>query len=307
MNSITLNRLLHTYFNPILFTALIAGFFIPGGERVPPQVLLVVLGTMIFASSFRIDVSEIKRFNLVQIGGFYIGRYLLLPAIIFYAASWIHPPLAVAVLLFSLMPAGVVSPGISSMYDGNTSLSIFIVIVSSVLAPFVIPPLLLLFVSQQIDVETGGIFRTLLVTVFIPLLVHLPFRRSRTFTRWMQEHDAIFVVPAISILVILVISKQTDYILAHAVQSVFYLLTAVLVFIVFFLLGWTATFKSSETNRISFAFGSGVNNTALGIVIGFLYFGPEVSIFLVATEPAWVAGIIGFKSFLEYRKRHSRN
>jgi hypothetical protein len=41
-----------------------------------------------------------------------------------------------------------------------------------------------------------------------------------------------------------------------------------------------------------------VNNTALGIVLGFLYFPPEVSIFLVTSELAWVFGMIIFKGYL---------
>jgi len=301
MKTTAINRVLHQFFNPILFAALIAGFFIPGGERVPPQVLLVVLGSMIFASSFRIDLTEIRRFNVPQIGIFWVARFLLLPGLLFFITAWLYRPLAPAILLFALMPAGVVSPGVSSMYKGNTSLSIFIVIVSSILAPFVVPPVLSLLLSQQVVVETRGIFQTLVVTVFIPLALHLPFRRSKRFSRWMNDHDALFVVPAICILVILVISKQADYILGHALQSVVYLLVAMVVFLVFFFFGWLAPAGSAMPNRISFAFGSGVNNTALGIVIGFLYFGPEVSVFLVATEPAWVTGIVVFKSFLEFR------
>ena len=291
-------RFLQNNFIYALLISLLLGFLIPGLEKIPSQTLLFFLGGMIFVSSFQITISEIRKINPVQVGGFYLGRYILLPFLLWFIAMQINVSLAIGVLLLSLVPAGVASPGVSNIYKGNISLSILIVIASSLLAPFVIPVLLELAISQQVELDTAGIFKTLLFTVFLPLLLHYPFRKFAKFKLWIRQNDSLFIVPFIGILIILVISKQKGYIVENLMTVGGYVLATFIVFGVYYLFGWFASLKGIIMNKISYALASGVNNTALGIVLGFLYFPPEVSIFLVTSELAWVFGMIIFKGYL---------
>ena len=221
-------RTLQERFVTVLLTFVFLGFVVPGIEHVPAAFMIFCLAALIFVSSFQITLSEVRRIAPGQAALFYVLRFPLLAIILWVITSRVYPSMATAVLLLSLAPAGVASPGVSGIYKGNVSLSILIVVISAFLAPFLIPLVLQLFVARQIDLEVWPIFRTLLVSVFIPLVAHVPFRR-RPVARWLRAHDALIVIPSIGILVMLVISKQKSFILDHVVEAaVFVAVTFVL-------------------------------------------------------------------------------
>ncbi|TVR69269.1 MAG: hypothetical protein EA427_08530 [Spirochaetaceae bacterium] len=291
-------RLLQERFVAVLLLFVLLGFLVPGLERVPSSVLILSLALLIFISSFGISLEEVRRIAPLQTGLFYVLRFPVLGILLWVLANALYPGIATAVLLLSLAPAGVASPGVSSIYRGNISLSILIVVVSAFLAPFLIPLVLQLFVARQINLEVWPIFRTLLISVFLPLVAHLPFRRTPA-ARWLRTHDALIVVPTIGILVMLVISRQKAFILAHILEAAIFVAITIVLYVLYYAFGWFLFPRAPRRNRISFTLGSGVNNTAIVIVLASLYFAPEVSTFLVSAELAWVAGMVLFKRFIE--------
>lgn len=295
-----LAHFLQRHFVAALLTFVILGFIVPGLDRVPTLFMIVCLAAMIFTSSFQVSLGEVRLIAPVQTGLFYLLRFPVLGILLWLIMDQVYPALATAVLLLSLAPAGVASPGVSSMYKGNVSLSIVIVVVSALLAPFLIPLVLQLFVARQIDLAVAPIFRTLLISVFIPLVAHVPFRRYAV-ARWLRAHDAVIVIPAIGILVMLVISQQKAFILDHALEAALFVAITTVLYLLYYAFGWMIFPRATLRNRISFALGSGVNNTAIVIVLAFLYFSPEVSTFLVSAELAWVASMVLFKRFIQKR------
>lgn len=295
-----LAQFLRTRFVTVLLTFVFLGFVVPGLEHVPAPFMIFCLASLIFVSSFQISLGEVRRIAPLHPILFYLLRFPVLAIVLWAIAQGVYPAVATAVLLLSLAPAGVASPGVSSIYKGNVSLSITIVVLSAFLAPFLIPLVLQLLVARHIELQIGSIFQTLLVSVFVPLVVHFPFRR-RTVGRWLRGNDALFVVPLIGLLVALVISKQKEFILEHALEAAVFVVVTLVLYLIYYAFGWFLFSRSPGPNRVSYALGSGVNNTAIVIVLAYLYFSAEVTTFLVSAELAWVGSMVIFKRFLEKR------
>lgn len=264
--------------------------------------MVFFLGLLMFVSAFRITVGEIRSITPWQPVLFYLLRYPVLTAVLWVITGLVYPPLATGILLLTLAPAGVASPGVAGIYRGNVSLTIVIVVVSSVLAPFLIPLVLQLFVARQVEVNIFAIFRTLVLSVFVPITLHLPFRRTRA-TTFLRANDSLIVVPTIATLVMVVIAGQKEFILAHAAEALVFFVVAIVLFLGYYLFGWWLFPRAPWRDRVSFALASGVNNTAIVIVLAYLYFSAEVSIFLVTSELAWVSSMVLFKYLLKRLER----
>ncbi len=291
-------KFIEKYFVVLLLISLVLGLYLPLFDKIPSRVLLVLLGTVIFFSSFQITLSEIRAIQPGIVFFFYVARFLLLPLLLFFTAAHLLPYYANGIFLLALMPAGTASPGIAHIYRGNISLSLLLVIVSSLLAPFVLPLVLTAFTGRTVLIDAGCLFVTLSATIFLPVVVHLVFRRNRALLLRMREINSPVVVLLVCAMIMIIIAKQRSYLFEHLQVVPEYLVISLAAFLVFYLFGWTASVRGGQSKRVSFTIGSGVNNNALGIVISFLYFPSQVSTFLVISEIPWIVGIMLFKGYL---------
>lgn len=294
-------RLLRAGFTPLLLLFVILGFVVPGRLLPPSTIMLPALALMVFVSAFRIAAERFREISKTRTAVYFFSRYILLPLVLWIVLSRFDPLLAIAVLLLTLAPAGAASPGVTALYGGNVALTIVLLVITSISAPFLIPLGIRITVAKTIDVDVMQVFRSLFLTIMIPLAVHLPVRRAKPVAAWIRENDSLFVVPTIGLLVVMVITGQKAVILQDPALVALYLLVSALLFAVYFFTGWGISIGMALDSRTSYALASGVNNTAMGIVIAYLYFPPEVSIFFVAAELAWVFGMIFFKFFLDRR------
>jgi len=297
-----MGALLEKYFVIVLLGSLGIGLLLPIFDGVPSWGLLVLLSILIFFSSFQITVREIRAINPGIVLLFYLARFIILPVILFLVSRSLLPVYATGIFLLSIMPSGAASPGIAHLYKGNISLSLLLVISSSLLAPFLIPVILLLFTGQDVSLDVPGLFLTLSLTIFLPVLIHLAFRQSRTVMLKMREYSSSAVILVVAALIMVIIGKQRTFLLENFSMVPGYLLSATATYLVFYLFGWFFSLRGDEQNRISYAVGSGVNNSALGIVLAFLYFSTQVSTFMVIAEIPWILLMTLFKTYLNTRK-----
>ena len=103
------------------------------------------------------------------------------------------------------------------------------------------------------------------------------------------------------LLVMLLIGRQKPYIVSHSMNALVFVLINNLLYLVYYAFGWLYSVGTAWRDRVSYTLGSGVNNTAIVIVLAYLYFPPSVSVFLVTSEIAWVTGMVLFKAFIQRR------
>jgi predicted Na+-dependent transporter len=303
-----LNTFARNYFNTILFTATIAGFLIPKPGEYSGPLILGLLAFIIFSSCFKVNFSlAFFREHSRWIIGFYLLRFIILPVVLFKVLEPIDPYFAVALALLSLMPAGVTSPAFSNVFGGNTGLSLALLILSSSLAPFVIPYLGGYVLSTQLDIDQNQLLLTLVISVLLPYFLHLPFRRVGTVKKFMYGHDAFISIVGIAVIFSLAIAEYRSVLQTDWSRLAGYFLVSIAGFALLYLLGWGIAFRESVYHRVALLFSSGANNVALGIVVSFLYFPENVGIFFVVSEIVWVLILIPVKKIMTTIRLSSSN
>ncbi|MRR18307.1 MAG: bile acid:sodium symporter, partial [Deltaproteobacteria bacterium] len=88
-----------------------------------------------------------------QILAFTVLKLAVLPIILYFVFYAVWPEYALAALLLTGVSTGVVSPMISNMVKGNSSLVLVVVVVTSVLAPFTLPALVKMVAARDVVIS----------------------------------------------------------------------------------------------------------------------------------------------------------
>ncbi len=294
-----MNEFAKKYFNLILFLATIAGFCLPQPGALSGPFILAVLCFIIFASSFKVDFSPaFFQSQTRTVIGFYVLRFLVLPAALFWLIQPFSPFYATGVFLLCVLPAGVTSPAFTNVFKGDVTLALALLILSSMLTPLVLPYLGGWLMAETLQVDLFRLFTTLFITVIFPYLAHLPVRRYRKVSHWMQHHDSFISIVGIAVIFTLAIAEYRSVLLTQTGQILPYFLVSFAVFLFLYLFGWWVLPSTSRSNKVALLFSSGANNVALGIVVSFLYFPIQTGVFFVVCEVVWVLVLIPVRRWM---------
>lgn len=294
-----MNEFAKKYFNPILFLATVLGFVLPQPGELSGSLILAVLCFIIFASSFKVDFSpDFFRAQTKTVVGFYIIRFILLPLLLFWIIQPLSPFYATALFLLCVLPCGVTSPAFSNVFNGNITLALALLILSSSLTPLVLPYLSSLLMTETLKVDQFRLFATLFITVIFPYLAHLPVRRHQGVSRWMRNHDSFISIFGIATIFALAIAEYRPVLLSDTAQILPYFIINLLAFLFLYVFGYGIFFKAHNANKVALLFSSGANNVALGVVISFLYFPTETGVFFVVSEIVWVLVLIPVRKLM---------
>jgi predicted Na+-dependent transporter len=105
-----------------------------------------------------------------QILAFTVMKLAVLPVIIYFIFYFVAPDYALAALLLTGVSTGVVSPMISNMVKGNSSLVLVVVVITSALAPFTLPALIKIVAAKEAAISFAAMLKMLTVVIFIPII-----------------------------------------------------------------------------------------------------------------------------------------
>lgn len=126
------------------YVALLIGLYAPGEFAWLKPVVPVALGSILFFTCLKIPLGSVvdglRDRPLLARTGWMAGVKLLgLPALA-WAVTWlIAPDWAAGVALVTLMPAGLSSVALADLHRGDRVLALFLIIVTSLLAPLTVP------------------------------------------------------------------------------------------------------------------------------------------------------------------------
>lgn len=287
-----MNAFFERHFAAIFVVSCAVGFVFPGADELPPSALAWLLGAQLFVSSFKISLGEVRLIRLRQAVAFYLLRFLLFPILCYWCVAPISGIYGVGVFLLCLLPAGVTSPAFAGVFGGSVSLSFLLVVLSSLLAPFVIPAAFQLMFGLVLDFDAWSSFRIMAGMIFLPLVLHLPLRFSKSFSAWIQQNNPLIVVPLVAIMSVCTVAQRREMILLHPTEALWLFLAALCLFFFFGAFGWLVFSRSSMKTRISYTLASGLNNTGLGVVLALLLLPKEVGLFLVVSSIAWFGVLV---------------
>lgn len=158
----------------VIYSSLLAGIFFPRACQIFQPFPLYCMMALLFLSFLPISLLEISQ----TIGGqgFVIGVFLflkmiLLPAAVFFLFSALWPGYSLSALLLSGISTGVVAPFISGLLQANTPLVLVVVVCSSLLVPFTLPPMVDILCGRSMELSVWAMMRLLLLVVFVPVLL----------------------------------------------------------------------------------------------------------------------------------------
>jgi len=299
-----MKKIIDKYFSLILLTSCFIGLWIPDIGSYTNITILGLLFTVVFISFFQVELNkQIILTNAKKALVFYLIRYILLPVAVFLILQLFSKFYAIVFLLMYLLPAAVSSPAFSTILKGNPVLSLVLLVMSSFLSIFSIPFFCGLFASELETIHQGRMFITLVFTLILPYIVHLPLKKIQKFRSFINFSGSLIIVICLSIMLLIVFSKYKTVFLNNPLSLLSFFLISIsgYAFLIFF--GWIITYKSAIPDRITGAVSSGVNNIGLGITLSAIYFPEKISLYFVVAEFSWVLILIPLrKLFLRKSK-----
>jgi BASS family bile acid:Na+ symporter len=169
----------------VIYASLVAGILFPKTGRIFQPFPLYSMMSLLFLSFLSIKISQITdtlRRSMLLVGGFLLIRMVLFPIAIALIFRVIWPAYGLSALLLSGISTGVVAPFISTLIEANTPLVLVVVVISSLLVPFTLPPLVDLLFAQSMALSLVSMMRLLFMVVFIPVIAAETLKKtSRPF------------------------------------------------------------------------------------------------------------------------------
>lgn len=280
-----LNRFLEKWMFLVTPCCLAAGVLFPSvaGLGVPYVPLVFAFMTFIggLKSSFR-DIAAVFRSPLPLLACL-ATLHLVLPAAACGLGRLLfpdNPNVVTGMVLEFSVPAAVVGLMWVSIYRGNSPLSLALVILDTLLAPFLIPLTLRLLVGSQVAIDTSRMMEELIFMITLPALLAMVLNqlsRDRVKETWparlapYSKFCLIFVVTANS-------SEVAPYIRHLNAQRLLAAGCILLLATCGYVIGWLLAllFRQPHDITVSMIYGAGMRNISAGAVIASTYFPAEV-------------------------------
>lgn len=178
------------------------------------------------------------------------------------------------------VPVAVIAFMWVSMFDGDTSLTLAIILVATLICPFTIPFSLKVLLGATVEVDAIGMMTKMIYMVMIPALLGILV--NELTHGWGKSTLCPSLAPAARIINVIIIaansSQMSDDVL-HMTPELFGMAGFILVYCAFgFALGFViARFRNLEDSQlIASCFCTGLRNISAGCVIAAQFFGGSV-------------------------------
>ena len=258
-------------------------------------IMNLVIGFIMFGVALDLQVSDFKR-SLKTPKPAIIGlvcQFLLLPAITFVLVSIVQPAPSIALGLFlvAACPGGNLSNFLTHLAKGNTPLSISMSAISTVMA-IVMTPLNTMFwaslysptkeIMTSFSISVVDMFTTIFLMLGLPLFIGMFIRKklpefAARFNQIMMKFSIVIFI----VFVIVMVANNFNAFVNNvgAVVWVVIVQNALAICI-----GYVTarTLKMNERDRRAIAIETGIQNSGLGLVLIFNFFGGLGGMALVA-------------------------
>jgi predicted Na+-dependent transporter len=292
-------QIISRYFGFFLLLSCLVGLMVPSAGNATPLIVILSLAFIIFCSYFHMNFTAESLITDFKISfQFWLLRYVLMPVVIFFALKWISDFYAQVLILSFLLPAAVSSPSFSVIFNGKPDLSLKILIYSSFLAVLTIPFIMYLLLGATIHISTGKMLLTLVYTIVIPFIVHLPLRRFRRMKDFIGHNNALFTLIGLVVIFIFVTARNKPAILENPALVVLFAIEALILYSFMYLTGYFLFPSQTQAVRRTFSISSGANNIGLGVTITALFFPGNMNVFFIVSQLAWVVMLIPLRRMM---------
>ena len=241
-----------------------------------------LLGVIMFSMGMTLRVRGLKlaffKPKALIIG--VIAQYTIMPLVAFALALLFNlpPVFAVGLILVGSCPGGTASNVMVYLSKGDVALSIAMTTISTLIAPIMIPSLMLVLAGKWVEVDFMALLVSSAQIILIPVILGLLFRTFLT----KQAKSITPVIPFFAILSIMLIIAALVAINADkfdwAMLNVFY--AVILHNLLGLLLGYLIALSLGldQAKRRAITIEVGMQSSGLGAVLAIAHFGPLASI-----------------------------
>ncbi|MBZ1516648.1 bile acid:sodium symporter family protein [Leuconostoc mesenteroides] len=291
MNTIkSLSKFLTKYFTFFVILVALLAIFIPGpGTTLAttkvgnPSAVSILLMIVLFGMGITLTPNDFKRVarNPLQVILGTIAHYVIMPFIAFLLVHLfgLTGAAAVGVILVGSAPSGTSSNVMSFLSRGDVALDVSIGLLSTLLAPVMIPTLLKLLAGKWVNVPFSSMFFSAFQIVVIPIvlgiIVHTIFKE--------HVQKVIEIMPLISqvailVIILAVLSANSKTILA--VSTLILVPVIILHNLLGYLLGYgfSKLMKMDTPQQKAITFEVGMQDSALASTLAISFFEPASAI-----------------------------
>lgn len=246
------------------------------------EYITILLGIVMFGMGLTITVDDFKgvltRPKDVAIG--VIGQFVIMPTLAYLLAKGFHlpPEVAVGVILVGCCPGGTSSNVMTFLSKGDVALSVTITSITTILAPFVTPVLILLFVSEWVDITPSSLFISIVQVVLIPIILGIIVQKI--FKK--QAQASAKVLPLVSVIAIVAIVSAVVSGSQAKIAETGLLIFAVVILhnTLGYFLGYLfgKLFKLNLPKKKAIAIEVGMQNSGLGVALAADHFSPLAAV-----------------------------
>ena len=155
-----------------ILASTISGIIFPSlGEFFSPYIL-VILGLLLFLNLIQLNfqdlISTFKKPKFLFI--LCIMKVLVIPVTMYFVTNQIYPKYALSVLLLSGISTGLGAPFVTNYVGGRLSIVVGMVIVTSVVVPFILPALVYLLYNTEFSIPVFDMILLLVISLIVPLI-----------------------------------------------------------------------------------------------------------------------------------------
>ncbi|CAG7641111.1 Pantothenate precursors transporter PanS [Paenibacillus solanacearum] len=281
-----LNRTLEKWMPLITPTSVVLGMLLTVWLKPYTPFVPWIFAFITFAGSLSLNLKDLQRVmthplpiivSLVLLHGImpliaWGTGHLMLPG---------DPQLVTGLVLLLALPTGIVSFMWVSLYKGNIALTLSIILIDTLLSPFIVPGVMSLIVGTNVDMDVFGMMKGLLIMVVAPSVIGM------LLNQWTRGRIKTVLGPRlapfskIGLAVVIMINSAfvapffTGINLKLAWLAVVIIVTVALGYIGGYYL--TRALGWGKELAITMTFNCGMRNISAGAVLAIAYFPPAVA------------------------------
>jgi BASS family bile acid:Na+ symporter len=281
----SINRKLEKWMPAITPLSVIIGVLLT--QRLISYTYLVpwIFAVLTFFGSLNLNFKDLHRvlINPIPVGVALLILHVIMPLLGWGAGKLFFGDdilMTTGLIVLMATPTGVFSLMWVTIYKGNIALALSIILLSTLLSPFLIPYCLSLLVGAEVAIETLPMMKGLLFMIVVPSLIGLfinHISQGKVKEKW-SPSLAPFSKIGLSLVIMINSSAIAPLLLNFDLTLLYTAFIIVILVCIGYLLGWftAKTFKFNHDTRIALTFNSGMRNVSAGAVIALAYFPPEV-------------------------------
>ena len=261
-----------------LAVAIIVGLITPAPgifiRQFSAPLIIIMIGAMGFTITFKSLGMAAKDWKCFSFG--LVLNFLFAPLLCWLLALLLlsnYPAFATGLILIGVVPCAGMALVWAGLLEGDVPLATVINAATMILAPFLIPLLMLIFAGTFVTIDTFEMFKKVMCTVLLPVLGGIGLREL--VQRKVDVRKYLPVMPAISattavLLMFMAINTAVPAIMKNLGLIVPLVISTILVFPILFIVAYLVSAKLLPRGKnIAITYASGMKNLpiALGIAV----------------------------------------